>query len=582
MISWIQKYFQRHFRTIFAGLLVITIVTFILGINVSGGFGRASRGEHARQPFFDLDLGTAADSQRLIEDAALSQELQIGISVPADARLQNYAYRRHTSVWLADQFHLPTPSKAELDAYVRTLGIFANPATGQFDPSRYNTILDNIASHPKWTLADVTRVLSDDVRASQIEKLLAGPGYLLPAEARALLELNDSSWTLAVATVDYASFAPAIPEPTPAELEKFFADQPVRYEIPPQVRVDAIEFPSASFLPKVTLTDKEIRAYYDSDEKHTLFPLPPAPPELLAQPKTATEKADADFASVRPKVEETLRLDRARRLAEKAAADLSVELFNQKVTPATLAAFLTSHQLAAKPLAPFSVESAPADLGRAAATAAFRLGADRPISDELPATAGAVILVWRELLPARQPAFAEVREKVAADWRATEKTRRFTELGRALRDRLAAAVKAGEKFEAAVTAAAASASSAKLETKSYTGFTLAQKRNSGSFDPLAPLLPALETLQQGGLSDMVTPMSETVLMSGGPAETTNLTVPKEGLIAYAVEKKLPDPASPESALRRAQLARQASLYAANMALVELVRHELPQPPKAQP
>jgi peptidyl-prolyl cis-trans isomerase D len=571
MISWIQKYFQRHFRTIFAGLLVITIVTFILGINVTGGFGRATRGEHARQPFFDLDLGTAADSQRLLNDAGLSQALQIGISLPADARLQNYAYLRHASVWLADQFHFPTPSKTELDTYVRTLGAFANPSTGQFDPARYNTFLDNIASDPKLTLADVTRVLSDDVRASQISALLSGPGYLLPAEARALLELNDSSWTLAVATVDYASFAPAIPEPTPAELEKFFADQPARYLIQPQVRVDAIEFPSASFLPKVTLTDKEIRDYYDSDKQHTLFPLPPAPPELLAQPKTAAEKAEADFASVRPKVEETLRLDRARHLAEKAAADLSVEFFNQKVTPATLAAFLTARQLTAKPLAPFSADAPPADLGRTAAAAAFRLGTDRPISDELPTTAGAVILVWRELLPARQPAFAEVRDKVAADWRTAEKTRRFVELGRTLRDRLAAAVKAGEKFEDAVAAAAASAGSAKLETKNYTGFTLAQKRDAGSFDPLAPLLPSLETLQKDGVTEMVT-----------APDDLNPSLPKHGLIAYAVEKKLPDPASPESALRRAQLTRQASVYAANMALVELVRRELPQPPKAQP
>lgn len=571
MISWIQKYFQRHFRTIFAGLLVITIVTFILGINVTGGFGRASRGEHASQPFFDLDLGTAADSQRLLNDAGLSQALQIGISLPADARLQNYAYLRHASVWLADQFHFPTPSKTELDTYIRTLGAFANPTTGQFDPARYNNFLDNVASDPKLTLADVTRVLSDDVRASQISALLSGPGYLLPAEARALLELNDSSWTLAVATVDYASFAPAIPEPTPAELEKFFADQAARYLITPQVRVDAIEFASASFLPKVTLTDKEIRDYYDSDKAHTLFPLPPAPPELLAQPKPAAEKAEADFASVRPKVEETLRLDRARRLAEKAAADLSEELFNQKITPATLAAFLTARQLTAKPLAPFSVEAPPADLGRTVATAAFRLRADRPISDELPTTAGAVILVWRELLPARQPAFAEVRDKVAADWRTTEKTRRFIELGRSLRDRLAAAVKAGEKFEDAVNSAAATASSAKLEAKSYTGFTLAQKRDSGSFDPLAPLLPSLETLQQGGVTDMVAAPNE-----------TNPSVPKHGLIAYAVEKKLPDPASPDSALSRAQLTRQASVYAANMALVELVRRELPQPPKAQP
>ena len=51
MISWIQKTFQHHFRTVFAVLLVLIIISFVVGINASGGFGQAER-RHVDRPFF--------------------------------------------------------------------------------------------------------------------------------------------------------------------------------------------------------------------------------------------------------------------------------------------------------------------------------------------------------------------------------------------------------------------------------------------------------------------------------------------------------------------------------------------------
>jgi hypothetical protein len=166
---------------------------------------------------------------------------------------------------------------------------------------------------------------------------------------------------------------------------------------------------------------------------------------------------------------------------------------------------------------------------------------------------------------------AEVRDRLASDWRAAEKKRLFAELGRSLRDRLAAAVKAGTPFAEAVTSAAA-ALAVKIEVKDQSGFTLAQKNDASvSSDPVVPLLKSLETLQKGGLTDMVVVRGD-----------TESAPPVSGVIAYAVDKKLPDPASPESAARRTQLANRVAAYAATIALNDLVRRELPQPPPAQP
>jgi len=43
MISWIQKYFQHHFRVIFAVLLGVVIIAFVFTIGAAPGIGGAER-----------------------------------------------------------------------------------------------------------------------------------------------------------------------------------------------------------------------------------------------------------------------------------------------------------------------------------------------------------------------------------------------------------------------------------------------------------------------------------------------------------------------------------------------------------
>ena len=52
MISWIQKYFQHHFRVIFAVLRGVVIIAFVFTIGAAPGIGNAERALVDR-PFFD-------------------------------------------------------------------------------------------------------------------------------------------------------------------------------------------------------------------------------------------------------------------------------------------------------------------------------------------------------------------------------------------------------------------------------------------------------------------------------------------------------------------------------------------------
>ena len=103
MITWIQKYFQRHFRTVFAVLLGLIIVSFVFITNTSGGFGRADRGGLVDRPFFSYNLSLQSDQQRLFGDAGLSASLRVGPYGQLDSdQVQNYAFQRAATLHLAD------------------------------------------------------------------------------------------------------------------------------------------------------------------------------------------------------------------------------------------------------------------------------------------------------------------------------------------------------------------------------------------------------------------------------------------------------------------------------------------------
>ena len=234
MISWIQRYFAHHFKTIFAVLLATTIISFIFTIGASPGIGRGDRRVVERE-FFGYNLSLQDESQRLMGDASLSANLQLGSASDLDAdQIQNYAFQRAGVLHLADEWHIPASTTTEVADMIKTLRLFTGQ-DGQFDPKAYATFRDNLKTNPRGiTEADIARVIGEDVRSKKVQDLLAGPGYVLSSDVKLQLSRADTSWTLATATADYASFTPAL-KATDADLAKYFDENSFRYEIPPRV-----------------------------------------------------------------------------------------------------------------------------------------------------------------------------------------------------------------------------------------------------------------------------------------------------------------------------------------------------------
>jgi peptidyl-prolyl cis-trans isomerase D len=562
MISWIQRYFQHHFRVIFGVLLAVVIISFIFTIGAAPGIGRADR-QMVDRHFFDYNLSLQSDQQRLMGDAGLSANLRVGAFGNLDnEQIQNYAFQRAGTLHLADQWHIPPATSAEIETQIKTLRMFAGP-DGQFDPKSYQTFRDNLRTNSRGlSEADIVRIIGDDVRAEKVQNLLAGPGYVLPAEIKNQIVRADTSWTLGTASADYTAFKPDI-KPTDAELTQFFEQSGGRYDIPPRVAVSYVEFSATDFLPQVKVTDEEVRAYYDANPSRFPKPADPAKPASLTPNIMPSADPAADFAAVRPKAEEALKIERAQKLAAKAAADLSVALFEAKArTAAEVDAFLAAKKLPVKIVPPFTRDAAPPELSSSAdvAAEAFRLNKDRVASDALPTPTGAVILFWKETQPSRKPLFTEVREKVAADYIENERRKRFVELGKTIKSQLEARLKAGDTLEKAA-AAVSTSSGLKLEAKTLPAFTLRSRPQDVDYS----VLGTLERLEKGAVSDMVINADK-------------------GLFVYAADKKAPDvtEANPQFTETRKQIANYNGRSGASAYISELVEKELKKSePKAQ-
>jgi peptidyl-prolyl cis-trans isomerase D len=557
MISWIQRNFQRHFRTIFALILGVMIVSFIFTIGATPGIGRGDNRTLSR-PFFGYNLASTDDQHHIFGDAQLSIYLHYGFPIGDNAQLERYAFQRTATLALADQLHLPAPSEDVLANYIKTMGAFAD-ANGEFDPIKYNTFRETqvlAGFNAPATVADVSRVLIANWRAEQASKLLGGPGYVLPGDIKTQLARDDTQWTLAIASADYAKYNPTL-APTLAEITKFFDANPARYQIPDRVSVDYIAFPSADFVPQVNVTDDEVRAYYEANPARFPKPASIKMPNLLAK-----STPDSDFAAVRPQVESALQLERAQRLAAQAASDIALALYNEKIDGVTpeLDTFLAEHHLALKSLAPFSVDAPPAELGSSpeVANEAFRLDKDHFFSDALATPAGSVILLWKETIPAYTPLLSEVQAKVTADYKEDLKQKLFqNDLGQSIHDQLVARLKAGDTFDQAVTAANIIATitptaGVKLAVKTFPPFTQRQPPK----DLAASIRDHLDRLEPGHVSDLI--FSE-----------------NKGWFIYVVAKKGPDlsAANPQFASARDKLAPMVANATLGASLVEIITNE---------
>lgn len=555
MISWIQRYFQKHFRLVFLMILIAVAVPMVFIYSASGAGDHRGAGKLLERPFFGHNLGNAEEARRIFSDATWSVRLKAGYDAFQSDQLQQYALQRVAGLSVADELGLPQPTAEQVAKAVLNLRLFQNEQ-GQFDQARYTQFGDSLKTRNDFTGADVTRIIRDDLRLEAVGKVIGGPGYVLPHDIKQQLSLADSSWTVQVATLDYAAFNPPL-NPSEDTLKKFHEENAFRYDVPARPRLSVVEFKGSEFVPPTGPTEAELRNFYNANPARF-----PVPAEADKKDEKKDDKAPVDnFPKVRAQVEAAIKEAVGARGASKAANDLATAIYDRKLAANSpeLAAFLAEQRHPAKPIAPFTPDNPPADMPWLAnyAEQISRLSKDRHFSDPLPTTDSFVILLWNESLPAYKPLFTEVRERVLADYKESEKRKLFIARGQALRTQLQAAAKTSAANFGTVAA------NEKLEVKSYANFTLRQPPQDMPYQAIS----TLQNLSAGEVSEMAADA-------------------QKGYLVYAQEKKSPDlsPGNPRYVELRNQMMIRTAANTSSAYLAELVERELKksEPTAAQP
>ena len=295
-------------------------------------------------------------------------------------------------------------------------------------------------------------VLEEDYRIDQIGSALSGPGYLLPSEALAQTQRNETSLKLATAEISYAAFTPEV-TPTEEALKAYYTANNSRYEIAERIQASYITFSAAKYADQVIAAEEsDLRPHFIANRARFIAAYE------AAQPKAedpAAETPAVTFDNVRDAVAADLATEAAQRLANEAAQSFAYALYRDNIEQDSAAfnKLLNQSDLTLTKIAPYTAEGA---ANRALSTemleSAFALSKSRYFSDAYAIDGGFGVLIYTGRIAPEIPAFETVEAVVTADYTAEEKRRLFNENGERLEAALKTKIAEGSTFSEAAEA----------------------------------------------------------------------------------------------------------------------------------
>ncbi len=431
MITSLQNFFLKHNKWLFGGLLVIIIVTFVLTIGPQSFFG--SRGDQRQRSlnFYGYNLSSESDQRAMVYSAEISAVMHPELQLNRD-QLTDYAYLRVTALGMAEQLGIPSPTKEELSDYVSTLMIFVDPQTGEFSPESYNRIIEAMQGSGRYDRDAIGTVLREDYRIDQVRKALGGPDYSLPFETRQDFISRSTTYEVSLARLNYESFNPEI-ELSEEDLLQFFNENPGRYEIPETLSTTAVLFKAEAYLEEVQdPSPEELAAYFETNRMRY-----EAAREEPAEGEPALPELTLD--DVRETALKDWKTQQARKIAARKGEQFSLRLWQNKIAldSPEFETALKEFGARTRDLPAYSRNQPPRlpDVPVSVLNSMWIYvnNPSRYFSDIAQIADGAVVVVKRGLTEARMPSLDEVREQVAADYRASEKRRLFAARGQEIR-----------------------------------------------------------------------------------------------------------------------------------------------------
>ena len=450
MISWIQNHLIRHGRWIFLSLLAVIIVAFVFTIGNTPGC-TSNQGAYQEQNFYGHDLNSSREMGIIGEKVSLSALLNTGRPIQSEQQFQSQLTTRLALLHVAEQIGLPAPQPASLESFIKNNPAFRGE-DGQFSRDAYTSFIDKIDSNPNLNQALLITVLEENYRIDQLQQALAGPGYLLPSEARAQIQRSQTSFKLHTAQLDYREFDPSI-EASAEQLQAYYSANSSRYEIPERIQASYLLFPTDQFVDQVVAADDSaLRAHFIANRSRLLDDY------VMSQTEDGDPEMDRsaiNFDMARDTVVADWNQQAAQRLANQAAQDFAYSLYRDAVKQDSAAfnQLLNDSKATLKAIAPYTAEGA---AQRALSTemleSAFALNSNRYFSDAYELEDGYGVLIYQDRIAPEIPALEAVINVVTADHAAEEKRRLFSEKGSSLEAELNAKLAEASSFADAAAA----------------------------------------------------------------------------------------------------------------------------------
>ncbi len=457
MITWLNNLIQRRGRIVFVFLLVVIVIAFVFTVGNTPGIV-SGQNSTSRATFFGYDLNNPNDVEKLSREAWVSFVLQNGQPPFNDEAINRQIEIRTAAIALAADLGIGRPSPDGLRAYIEALPPFQT-VEGTFDSERYAITLDYLKANPRISDDTIAATLVGDWRMDQVLDTFATLDPSLPVEATRAANWRDSTWTLAIATLDFESFQPEI-EVTEEALDAFYANTAERYATPSKLAIAFVRFEPSAFANAVEPPDEEtLFTYFLENSSRLGFTAPSVDDTLIPQSDAnplAPQKAF--FETNKEAILADYRENEAFPLAAEAAQDFAIQLYDRNIGYASDAfnSLIAEKGLELNVLDPVAPEGFnPDELPLAATTvrAAFEIPLQRYYSDPVDDRDSVVVLFRHEEIASRIPERSEVAATVEKDFLLSEKRDAFFEKGETVREALISALAEGQPFVDAAEAA---------------------------------------------------------------------------------------------------------------------------------
>ncbi len=532
MFNWIQTSLIKHYKWFMVLLLGVIIVAFVFTIGNFSPWG--NNGPTIRsQPFLGHDLSTPQGSEAVFGRGQLSLTMIYPsfFGAPSESMVADYSLSRAGFLHMADQIGLPDPNKEQLKEHIQGLNGFMDFSTQAFDQARFSAFVSSMES-TGLTEAYLTSVLKDDYRVQKIQELLGGPGYILPVEAIHATQHENTEWTLETARLAYNEFQVDI-EPTQEELETFYSNNSFRYGVDTRAKASYLKFDPANYIDNEydpEPGEKSIHFFTNKARYQAAIPTP-APIEKEDGTTETPEAPEVTLEDVEDQVIEEIRKDRANKKAQEVAEAFAYTLFDREIENGSEAfnATISEAGLTLKELVPYPQSAIIMQDGLTNQTLGqvFNLNDSRYYSDPIQNGDLYVILIYQGEEEAYTPELTEVLDKVTADYIEEQKRAKFTEKGAEIQGAIQKALSEGQSF----------ADAAKAHNLTHQSFEAFKTNATPPTGFGTDLVPQLENLDEGDISDWVSTATEGVLVFAAKKSVPELTSDSEEVTAYLERQK---------------------------------------------